>query len=78
MVQEVIQEDDEKLQALKAELGDEVYEVVTTALLEMNEYNPSGRHVISELWNFKEGRKATLKEVIRYIIKQWKTLKRKR
>ncbi|XP_039129382.1 LOW QUALITY PROTEIN: protein INVOLVED IN DE NOVO 2-like [Dioscorea cayenensis subsp. rotundata] len=75
--QEVIQ-DDEKLQNLKEELGEEVYKAVTTALLEINEYNPSGRYVIPELWNFRAGRKASLKEVIQYILKQWKNSKRKK
>ncbi|KAI8018978.1 Factor of DNA methylation 1 [Camellia lanceoleosa] len=76
--QEIINEDDELLKNLKDEWGVEIYEAVTTALKEMNEYNPSGRYVISELWNFKEKRKATLKEVIAYILKNLKTLKRKR
>ncbi|XP_057474603.1 factor of DNA methylation 1-like [Actinidia eriantha] len=76
--QEIIDEDDELLKNLKEEWGVEIHEAVTTALLEMNEYNPSGRYVISELWNFKEKRKATLKEVIAYILKSMKTLKRKR
>ena len=77
-VLEIVNEDDEKLRNLKQEWGEGIYEEVVTALKEVNEYNPSGRYVISELWNFKENRKATLKEVISYIVKNIKTVKRKR
>ncbi|KAL0342164.1 UNVERIFIED_CONTAM: Factor of DNA methylation 2 [Sesamum calycinum] len=76
--QSLIKEDDELLQGLKEEWGDAVYEAVTVALKELHEYNPSGCYVVNELWNFKENRKATLKEVIAYIFAQLKTLKRKR
>ena len=62
-MQNIINEDDEKLKDLKDEYGDELYEAVTTTLTEKNEYNPSGGYVISELWNYEEGRKASLKEV---------------
>lgn len=76
--QEIIDEQDKKLSELKKEWGDEIYSAVTTALKEMNEYNPSGRYITPEIWNFKEGRKATLKEVIAYSAKNAKTPKRKR
>ncbi|KAH6831500.1 XH/XS domain-containing protein [Perilla frutescens var. hirtella] len=76
--QNVLKEDDELLVGLKEEWGDEVYEAVAIALKEIQEYNPSGCYVVPELWNFKENRKATLKEVISYIFNQLKTLKRKR
>ncbi|KAJ0986564.1 hypothetical protein J5N97_004920 [Dioscorea zingiberensis] len=64
---EVIDEDDAKLRNLRIELGDDVYNAVTNALMEINEYNPSGRFVVPELWNFKHGRKATMAEVIKYV-----------
>lgn len=66
------------MQSLKSELGDDVYQTVIKALLEINEYNPSGRYVVPELWNFKEGRKATMKEVVQFILRNYKNHKRKR
>ncbi|XP_056685127.1 factor of DNA methylation 1 isoform X1 [Spinacia oleracea] len=51
---EVINEEDEKLKLLKVQWGDEVYKAVTMALLEINEYNPSGRYVVKELWNYRQ------------------------
>ncbi|KAJ0045219.1 hypothetical protein Pint_06331 [Pistacia integerrima] len=44
----------------------------------MNEYNPSGRYVVPDVWNLKESRRATVKEIIRYMLKQLKTHKCKR
>ncbi|XP_075669523.1 protein INVOLVED IN DE NOVO 2-like [Castanea sativa] len=76
--QQVIDEEDEKLNDLRKELGDGVYNAVTAALMEINEYNPSGRYIISELWNYPEGRRATLEEGVMFILKQWKVAKRKR
>ncbi|XP_031111686.1 protein INVOLVED IN DE NOVO 2-like [Ipomoea triloba] len=71
----VINEEDEKLVGLKNECGDEVYNAVTTALMELNEYNSSGRYPVSELWNTKEKRRAELKEGADQIVKQLKRLK---
>lgn len=77
LVQTILDEEDPGLTELKA-LGEEAYEAVSTALMEANEYNPSGRYVVNELWNNKYQRRATLKEGIAYLINKWSTLKSKR
>ncbi|TYH51598.1 hypothetical protein ES332_D10G286900v1 [Gossypium tomentosum] len=45
-LQEIVVEDDEKLKELRNEYSDVVYEAVSTALMEMNEYNASGRYAV--------------------------------
>lgn len=71
-------EDDDKLRDLKSYYGEEVYNAVTAALFEINEYNPSGRYVITELWNYEEGRRASLKEGVEVLLKHWRFQKRRR
>lgn len=63
------------MKELKTELGDEIYETVIVALNEMNEYNPSGRYPVPELWNTKERRKVSLTEGIQHLLEQWKLFK---
>ncbi|KVI04905.1 putative domain XH [Cynara cardunculus var. scolymus] len=74
-LKEMVDEDDSHLRELRSQWGEEACNAVVNALLELNEYNPSGRYVVSELWNFKEGRKANLKEVIDCLIQQMKAIK---
>ena len=76
--QEVLDHDDAKLKYLWIEYGDDVCNAVKTALMEINEYNPSGRYVVPELWNFSKGRKATMKEVLKYLFKQMETTTKRR
>lgn len=47
-MQEIIDEDDEKLE-LRNDCGEVVYNAVTNALLELNQYNPSGCRVVCGL-----------------------------
>ncbi|KAI3950056.1 hypothetical protein MKW98_008501 [Papaver atlanticum] len=60
--QELIDEEDTLFKILKNEWGKIAYSAVVNALVEMNEYNPSGRIPVQKLWNFKEKRRATVKE----------------
>ncbi|RDY13499.1 Factor of DNA methylation 2, partial [Mucuna pruriens] len=78
ILQETLDENDEKLKGLRSACGEVVYEAVTNALVEIEEYNSSGRYAVTEIWNWKEGRKATLKEIIQYIIRQLNTYKRRK
>lgn len=77
-VEEIIDENDEKLKELKAEYGDEVYQAVVTALNELNQHNPSGRYPVPQLWNKKEKKTASLNEGVEFIMKQWKSHRKKR
>ena len=74
-MQEVIDKGDSKLKELRSVWGEEVFKAVANALLKLNDYNSSGRYVVPELWNFNEGRKASLKEVIKNMIEELKALK---
>ncbi|KAL1205572.1 Factor of DNA methylation 5 [Cardamine amara subsp. amara] len=77
-MKEVVDEEDEQIRNLREEWGEEVKNAVKTALEELNDFNPSGRYSVPVLWHSKEGRKATLKEVINYMTQQIKILKGKR
>ncbi|KAJ7972834.1 Factor of DNA methylation like [Quillaja saponaria] len=53
--QESIDEEGQKLKDFKKEMGIGAYKAVVAALMEIiNEYNPSGRYITNELWNYGE------------------------
>lgn len=73
---ELIDDEDEKLKGLRKEMSEDVYKSVTNALIEINEYNPSGRYITSELWNYEEGKRARLKEGVDVLLNHWRRKKR--
>ncbi|KAL6610068.1 hypothetical protein ACP70R_040037 [Stipagrostis hirtigluma subsp. patula] len=74
----IIKEDDEKLLKLKQEHGEEICALVTATKLEMLEHNPSGCYPVKKLWNYKDGREATLIEAFEYFIRKCQNQKCKR
>ncbi|KAL9690529.1 hypothetical protein QQ045_010931 [Rhodiola kirilowii] len=75
--EEIIDEEDPKLKSLREDLGEDVFVAVTTALKEINEYNPVGRYIVTELWNFELGRKAKLQEGVALLVKLCQTKRQK-
>lgn len=68
ILQEIVDDEDEKLKNLSEEFGEDVKNSVKIALKELNEFNPSGRYAVPTLWNFAHGREATLKEGIKWYV----------
>ena len=66
---------DNHMKELRSQWCEQAYNVVANAFLEMNTHNASARYVESVLWNFREGRKAHVKEVIVSLINQLKAAK---
>jgi len=62
-----IDEEDEHLVALKADLGEEVMNTVATAFLEIEEYNASGRYPVLVAWDFLKNRRVTLKDLLLHL-----------
>ncbi|KAH9548187.1 hypothetical protein CY35_11G075900 [Sphagnum magellanicum] len=62
-----IKRDDAKLQALQEELGEKVCKTVMDALLELEEYNASGRYPVAVPWDFKKNQKMVMKDLILYL-----------
>eukprot|EP00252_Welwitschia_mirabilis_P005824 TRINITY_DN1641_c0_g1_i2.p1 TRINITY_DN1641_c0_g1~~TRINITY_DN1641_c0_g1_i2.p1 ORF type:complete len:283 (+),score=66.12 TRINITY_DN1641_c0_g1_i2:1226-2074(+) len=63
----IVDESDASLRLLHNDMGEEVFNSVINALNELNDYNASGRYPIPELWNIKDNRRASLKEVIELL-----------
>ncbi|KAM3351649.1 hypothetical protein ACQJBY_023539 [Aegilops geniculata] len=77
--EETINDDDVKLQELRATWGEESYKALVKALvnsfLELKECGKlSDRTIVAQLWNFKEDRKATLSESVEYVCSKVKSL----
>ncbi|KAF0887632.1 hypothetical protein E2562_002349 [Oryza meyeriana var. granulata] len=72
---EIVNVDDDKLQELEREWGEGAHKAVMNALMEMKEYNVlADRSIAYELWNYKDGKKATLRECVEYVCNQVKQL----
>lgn len=64
---QVVKEEEPELKKLKKQYGENVYNSVATALLEISQYNPSGRYPVATPWNHETSEKATLADVINHL-----------
>ncbi|KAK1398587.1 XH domain-containing protein [Heracleum sosnowskyi] len=71
----IIDEQDDFIKDIKNELGNEAYDAVVMAITEMMDYNFSGRNPVPELWNFRNKRRATLVECVKFLPSIWKEMK---
>ncbi|RLN30383.1 factor of DNA methylation 2-like isoform X2 [Panicum miliaceum] len=72
---QIVNVDDDKLQELKRAWGSGAHDAVVNALVEMKQYDRlRDRSIAFELWNYKEGRRATTRECINYMSNQVKKL----
>nr|XP_040258062.1 factor of DNA methylation 1-like [Aegilops tauschii subsp. strangulata] len=69
-LQEVIDDNDPRLSKLRSDYGDSICNAVKDGLRELNEYSSRERRIMNEVWNFREGRKATMTEMITCILEQ--------
>lgn len=66
MLQYAIKEDDPDLTKLR-KYGSRVYNSVCETLLEIAEWNPSGRYILSVPWDFEGKRKATMAQIVEVL-----------
>lgn len=66
-MQRVINENDPHLMKLKKDLGVKVTETVKTAILEVEEYNASGRYPVLVAWDFRTNQRVLLKDLLLYL-----------
>jgi len=52
---------------LKKDLGVSVVQTVTTAFMEVEEYNASGRYPVNVAWDFQKNRRVLLKDLLLFL-----------
>lgn len=63
----IINESDPHLMQLKKDLGVSVVQTVTTAFMEVEEYNASGRYPVNVAWDFQKNRRVHLKDLLLFL-----------
>ncbi|TVU21927.1 hypothetical protein EJB05_31598, partial [Eragrostis curvula] len=78
IMKQVVDDSDADLTRLREEYGEDVCNAVKVALAEINEHNPSGGFLMAELWNFSEGRRATVNEALKEVCRQLSKSRKRR